>query len=84
MEIEPSFIEASPELEYTEILLQICFTTTVLDHWNATCIINVFFSDQISRCDELYLHNLVPKKVISRVFFILFLFQNTMKQMHLS
>ena len=43
MEIEPSFIEASPELEYTEILLQICFTTTVLDHWNATCIINVFF-----------------------------------------
>lgn len=53
MEIEPSFIEASPELEYTEILLQICFTTTVLDHWNATCIINVFFSDQISRCDEL-------------------------------
>lgn len=28
------------------------FTTTVLDHWNATCIINVFFSDQICICDE--------------------------------
>ena len=53
MEIEPSFIEALPELEYTEILLQICFTATILDHWNATCIINVFFSDQICRCHEL-------------------------------
>ena len=79
-EIEPSLIEALPELEYTEILLQLfyhyCFGPL-------ECYVMSFFPTRYT--DEMNcLHNVVHKTVISGVFSILFLSRSTVKQMHLS